>query len=207
MARARKAASTQPKARPRSDFEDKPELRKLTARQASYLEEISGVPAEKLVAKPLGELDEILRWKIDPHLLLFRKVCGRVVRVEPGTGVIQGVPNATVHVEDTDCSFLGFFPVEGPFWWLWWWFWPIFCHREEIAYDDHRRVRPLLRLDPALGYRPDPALPARAGLLPVLRQADPGRPAEGDRPGTGRAAADQGQPEPARSAAFRAARA
>jgi hypothetical protein len=132
MARARKAASTRIKARPRSDFEDKPELRKLTARQAAYLEEISGVSAEKLVAKPLGELDQLLRWKIDPHLLFFRKVCGRVVRVEPGTGVIQGVPNATVHVEDTDCSFLGFFPVEGPFWW-WWWFWPIFCHREEIA--------------------------------------------------------------------------
>lgn len=134
MARARKAASTEtrPKARPRSDFEDQPQRRKLTARQATYLEEISGVSAEKLVAKPLDELDELLRWKIDPHLLFFRKVCGRVVRVEPGTGVIQGVPNATVHVEDTDCSFLGFFPVEGPFWW-WWWFWPIFCHREEIA--------------------------------------------------------------------------
>ena len=132
MARARKAASTEVKARPRSDFEDRPELRKLTARQAAYLEEISGVPAEKLVAKPLGELESLLRWKIDPHLLFFRKVCGRVVRVEPGTGIIQGVPNATVHVEDTDCSFLGFFPVEGPFWW-WWWFWPIFCHREEIA--------------------------------------------------------------------------
>jgi hypothetical protein len=135
MARPRKAPRTEAraKARPRSDFEDQPQLRKLTARQAAYLEEISGVAAEKLVAKPLGELDELLRWRIDPHLLFFRKVCGRVVRVEPGTGVIQGVPNATVHVEDTDCSFLGFFPVEGPFWWLWWWLWPIFCHREEIA--------------------------------------------------------------------------
>ncbi|MGE5272850.1 MAG: hypothetical protein ACM3QU_03640 [Verrucomicrobiota bacterium] len=132
MARARKAASAQAKARPRSDFEDRPELRKLTARQAAYLEEISGVPAEKLVAKPLGELDSLLRWRVDPDLLLFRKVCGRVVRVEPGTGIIQGVPNATVHVQDTDCSFLGFFPVEGPFSW-WWWFWPIFCHSEEIA--------------------------------------------------------------------------
>ena len=46
--------------------------------------------------------------------------------------MLHGVPNATVHVEDTDCSFLGFFPVEGPFSW-WWWFWPISCHREEIA--------------------------------------------------------------------------
>ena len=93
--------------------------RLLTARQAAYLAEVSGVAAEELVAKPIGELEEILRWKIDPFLLLFRRVCGRVVRVEPVTGVIQGVPNATVHVEDTDCSFLGFFPVEGP--WIWWW--------------------------------------------------------------------------------------
>ena len=43
---------------------------------------------------------------------------------------MQGVPNATVHVEDTDCSFLGLFPVEDP---AWWWFWPIFCQREVIA--------------------------------------------------------------------------
>ena len=132
MARPRKEPGTKVAARPRSDFEDQPDRRKVTARQAAYLEELSGVSADKLVAKPIGQLEELLRWKIDPQLLFFRRVCGRVVRVEPGTGVIQGVPNATVHVEDTDCSFLGFFPVEGPFWW-WWWFWPIFCHREEIA--------------------------------------------------------------------------
>ena len=132
MARPRKEPGTKVAARPRSDFEDQPDRRKVTARQAAYLEELSGVSADKLVAKPIGQLEELLRWKIDPELLFFRRVCGRVVRVEPGTGVIQGVPNATVHVEDIDCSFLGFFPVEGPFWW-WWWFWPIFCHREEIA--------------------------------------------------------------------------
>jgi hypothetical protein len=109
-----------------------PDRRLVTARQAEYLAEISGVPAEKLAGAAIGELDDALRWRIDPELLLFRKVCGRVVRVEPGTGVVQGVPNATVHVEDTDCSFLGFFPVEGP-WLKWWWFWPVRCHREQIA--------------------------------------------------------------------------
>lgn len=112
MARPRKEPGTKVAARPRSDFEDQPDRRKVTARQAAYLEELSGVSADKLVAKPIGQLEELLRWKIDPQLLFFRRVCGRVVRVEPGTGVIQGVPNATVHVEDTDCSFLGFFPVE-----------------------------------------------------------------------------------------------
>ena len=133
MARTRKEPGTRATARSRSEIvEELPDRRKVTARQAAYLEELSGVPAEKLVAKPIGALEELLQWKIDPFLLLFRRVCGRVVRVEPGTGIIQGVPNATVHVEDTDCSFLGFFPVEGPWTW-WWWFWPIFCHREEIA--------------------------------------------------------------------------
>jgi hypothetical protein len=106
-----------------------PDQRPVTRAQAEYLAGIAEVPAEKLVGRPIAELADVLKWKIDPELLLFRRVCGRVVRRDPGTGVIQGVPNATVHVEDTDCSFLGFFPVENP----WWWFWPISCRREEIA--------------------------------------------------------------------------
>jgi hypothetical protein len=116
----------------RKDEEASPDARPVTRRQAAYLAELTGVAAEKLIDRPIRELDDALRWKIDPTSLLFRRVCGRVVRVEPGTGVVQGVPNATVHVEDTDCSFLGFFPVEGPWSW-WWWLWPVSCHREEIA--------------------------------------------------------------------------
>jgi hypothetical protein len=117
----------------RSDAKDEaPDARLVTSRQAAYLAELTGVEAKQLIGRPIGELADLLRWRIDPTLLLFRRVCGRVVRVEPGTGVVQGVPNATVHVEDTDCSFLGFFPVEGPWSW-WWWLWPIWCHREEIA--------------------------------------------------------------------------
>ncbi len=107
-----------------------PDRRPISRAQAAYLAEISDVPAEKLVGRPIGVLDDLLKWKIDPELLFFRRVCGRVVRRDPGSGVIQGVPNATVHVEDTDCSFLGFFPVENP---AWWWFWPISCNREVIA--------------------------------------------------------------------------
>src|SRR5687768_13750196 len=112
--------------------EEPPDARKLTQRQADYLAELTGTPADGLAGRPIRELDKLLRWRIDPSLLFFRRICGRVVRVEPGTGVVQGVPNATVHIEDTDCSFLGFFPAEGP-WSPWWWLWPIACHREEIA--------------------------------------------------------------------------
>src|SRR6187431_2678877 len=132
MARARKEPDKEPAVRPKPREEAPPDQRKVTTRQASYLEELTAVPAKELAGKQLAELEGILKWKIDPFLLLFRRVCGRVVRLDPGTGVLHGVPNATVHVEDTDCSFLGFFPVEGPFIW-WWWFWPISCHREEIA--------------------------------------------------------------------------
>jgi hypothetical protein len=129
MARARKAPETG--SAPRR-AEESPDRRAVTARQADYLAELTGVSAKELAGRQLGELADVLRWKIDPSLLLFRQVCGRVVRHDPGTGVLQGVPNATVHVEDTDCSFLGFFPVEGPWIW-WWWLWPIFCNREDIA--------------------------------------------------------------------------
>ena len=74
-------------------------------------------------------MDE-LRWRIDPHLLLFRRVCGQVVKRNAGTGELEGVPNATVHVEDTDCSFHIFSP---PGWPMWSWFFPFKCKREVIA--------------------------------------------------------------------------
>ncbi len=116
----------------RKHEEPSPDKRVVTPRQSEYLAQLSGLPQEELAGKPIRELDQILRWRIDPEFLFFRRVCGRVVRVDPGTGDIEGVPNATVYVEDTDCSFLGFFPVDGPWDW-WWWLWPIFCDREVIA--------------------------------------------------------------------------
>lgn len=44
----------------------------------------SCVSAEKLVAEPVGRLEELLRWRVDPQLPLFRRVCGRVVRGDGG---------------------------------------------------------------------------------------------------------------------------
>jgi hypothetical protein len=132
MARARKRTETPAAPQLQHPVEQPPDQRPVTVRQAEYLAAETGVAAKELAGKPIAQLDEILKWRIDPALLLFRRVCGRVVRYEPGTGVLQGVPNATVHVEDTDCAFLGFFPVEGPFSW-WWWLWPLACRREEIA--------------------------------------------------------------------------
>ncbi len=112
-----------------SDLLAAPDERLVTNREAAYLASKTGVQAGKIAGRPVAQLDEILRWRIDPMSLFFRQVCGRVVRQDPVSSVLQGVPNATVHVLDTDCSFLGLFPVESP----WWWYWPLWCETEEIG--------------------------------------------------------------------------
>lgn len=106
-----------------------PDQLQLTARQVSRLSSLTGVRADDLRAGTIAQLSEKLKFRIDPELFLFRRVCGQVVKTDPVTGVDHPVPFATVHVEDTDCSFLWFFPVESP----WSWLFPIHCRREVIA--------------------------------------------------------------------------
>lgn len=106
-----------------------PDEAKITTRQAQRISKLAGIEAEDVHGLTIADAAERLKWRIDPGLFLFRRICGRVVKTDPVTGIDQPVPFATVHVEDTDCNFLGFFPVESPFWW----FYPIFCHREEIG--------------------------------------------------------------------------
>jgi hypothetical protein len=84
---------------------------------------------KELAGLSVADISDKLRWQIDPELLLFRRVCGKVVKKDPVTGTEYPVPFATVHVEDTDCSLLGYFPPA----WPWGWFFPLFCRREEIA--------------------------------------------------------------------------
>lgn len=95
---------------------------------ATRLARLSGVPAKELMKRPLAELSDALRFRLDPQLLLFRRVCGRVVKRGPD-GTMLPVPFATVHVEDTDCSLLGWFPKGFP----WGWYFPLRCRREVIA--------------------------------------------------------------------------
>jgi len=106
-----------------------PDQRPLTGSQASRLASLTGLNPKELSGLSVAQIGEKFRWKIDPEILFFRRICGRVVKLDPLTGDELPVPFATVHVEDTDCSFLGFFPVENP----WAWFFPIFCHREDIG--------------------------------------------------------------------------
>ena len=90
---------------------------------------MSDVSEEQLLGLTLADAAEKFRFAIDPQLLLFRKVCGTVVKTDPVTGVDYPVPFATVQVEDTDCSLLGFFPAKSP----WAWHFPLYCRREVIA--------------------------------------------------------------------------
>jgi hypothetical protein len=96
---------------------------------AKRLAAMSDLPAERLQGLTVAEISEKFRFEIDPQLLLFRKVCGEVVKTDPVTGVDYPVPFATVNVEDTDCSMLGFFPASA----VWSWFFPFRCSREVIA--------------------------------------------------------------------------
>lgn len=106
-----------------------PDQRKLTSLQAQRLAALSDLDAKALTGLTTAEIGEKFRFRIDPQLLLFRRVCGKVVKKDPVTGQELPVPYATVHVEDTDCSLLGYFPSTS----RWGWYFPLRCRREEIA--------------------------------------------------------------------------
>ncbi|HEX8905990.1 MAG TPA: hypothetical protein VF771_14170, partial [Longimicrobiaceae bacterium] len=112
-----------------SDQPDPPDRRPLGGLQAKRLSAISGIHEKELAGNSVAELSERFRWHIDPELLFFRRVCGKVVKKDPVTGEERPVPFATVHVEDTDCGLVSYFPRSSP----WGWFFPLYCHREEIA--------------------------------------------------------------------------
>jgi hypothetical protein len=106
-----------------------PDEMKLQPLQAARLAAMSGVEAKSLTGITVAEAAVKFKFQIDPRLLLFRKVCGKVVKKDPVTGTLLPVPYASVVVEDTDCSLLGYFPVKSK----WSWFFPFRCRREVIA--------------------------------------------------------------------------
>src|SRR5687768_10081792 len=113
----------------KKEREIKPEQRSITELQAERLAALSDISVRELSGKNIVQLSDSFKWRIDPELLFFRRVCGRVVKKDPTTGVEYPVPGATVHVEDTDCTFLWYYPRD----WPWGWFFPLRCRREVIA--------------------------------------------------------------------------
>ncbi|MHA6263288.1 hypothetical protein ACXYMO_08810 [Arenibacterium sp. CAU 1754] len=107
-----------------------PDNAKISDIQAARLADMTGEPLDKIKGQKFNKLYKELEWKISPDLLLFRRVCGQVVKRNPVSGELEGVPNATVHVEDTDCTFHIYTP---PSWPKWSWFFPTKCKRELIA--------------------------------------------------------------------------
>lgn len=102
---------------------------KIGPSSAKRLAAMTEVPAEQFAGLTLAAAADEFRYVIDAELLLFRRICGEVVRTDPVTGIDYPVPFATVNVEDTDCSLLGYFPSKSK----WSWYFPFFCHREVIA--------------------------------------------------------------------------
>lgn len=106
-----------------------PDSQPITDLQAQRLARVSSLNIKEIAGLSIADIREKFKWHIDPEILFFRRICGRVVKQDPVTGINYPVPFATVHVEDTDCSFLGLFPTNSH----WWWGFPVSCHREEIA--------------------------------------------------------------------------
>lgn len=105
----------------------RPEEQKLTSIGIKRLEALTRTElADQFSGLTIADIETKLP---DRQLLRFRKVCGQVVKRDPITGADRPVPFATVHVEDTDCGLLWYYPIGWPYGWLF----PLFCHREELA--------------------------------------------------------------------------
>ncbi len=69
-----------------------PDHRPLTQLQAKRLAALTQLNYQDLVGNTVAKLSEKLKWKIEPKLLLFQRVCGRVVKTDPDTGEQYPVP-------------------------------------------------------------------------------------------------------------------
>src|SRR5687767_2262348 len=97
--------------------------------QAQRLASLTKQSERELLGSKHAELADRLKWHLEPHLLLFRKICGKVVKKDPVTGIEYPVPYATVHVQDTDCGLVAYSPPGSKYSW----FYPLACKRETLA--------------------------------------------------------------------------
>jgi hypothetical protein len=117
------------KSSPASAASVPPDKIKLNPIQAQRLASLTDINIQEIEGRDIAELSTALKWQVNPDWFLFRRICGQVVRWDPSTGTYQPVPYATVHVMDTVCDFLGFFPDPC----IWAWLFPIFCRQEQIT--------------------------------------------------------------------------
>ena len=101
----------------------------IAGQSAARLASLMGVPKESLSGLTIDQVRERFPIQLNPRWFWFEQICGTVVKTDPGTGVAYPVPYATVDVDDTECSFLGYFPASSP----WAWHFPIRCTTHVIA--------------------------------------------------------------------------
>lgn len=102
---------------------------RVTEQQLAHIRTLTEDAPSDLAGATALDVRDQLEFAMDPDLLGFRQVCGRVVTHDSATGEYHPVPNATVRVEDTDCSFLSRFPSDLGYGW----FFPFDCTRETVA--------------------------------------------------------------------------
>ena len=107
-------------------YPDKIILNKIQQKRFSML---TGLEEKEITGKSIAELSERLKLNIDPKLFFFKKICGKVVKKDPVTGVEYPVPFATVYAEDTDVNLITYSPSGSP----WSWHFPLFFSKEVIG--------------------------------------------------------------------------
>ena len=63
-----------------------PERQKVTPLQAERLAALTGLNAKEIAGNVIADLSEKFRWRVDPELFLFRRVCGARGQARPRYG-------------------------------------------------------------------------------------------------------------------------
>lgn len=83
-----------------------PERRELNSLQRHRLGELAGIAPAAMDRLTVEEIRVKFGWQIDPRLLLFRRLTGRVMNRNWATGEFQPSANAAVSVDNTLCDLL-----------------------------------------------------------------------------------------------------
>ncbi len=82
-----------------------PEKRELNSLQRDHLGELAGIAPAAMDRLTVEEIRVKFGWQIDPRLLLFRRLTGRVT-TQNADGIYRPAPNAIVRVDNTLCDLL-----------------------------------------------------------------------------------------------------
>jgi hypothetical protein len=101
----------------------------LAEKQQNRFSKLSGIEVNEIKRMSIAQLQDKLKWQLDPRFFFFEKICGKVVKKNHFTGHEYPVPFATVNVFDTDCHIIFYHPHGHP----WCWHFPYHYHRELIG--------------------------------------------------------------------------